>query len=104
MRNIIPGKTSAQIPNVNGEFDVRSSGKGAVVLLLGVQCNQYVSGVSTSALYVRGAFADNKNPMGIFHEEFRKVGKLFNKMNQDLEEHREEYTCKIGSIYLHKHS
>lgn len=40
MAKVIPGKWSAQIPDLNGNMPTKPSQEGVVVLLLGVKSNQ----------------------------------------------------------------
>lgn len=40
MAKVIPGKTSSQIPDLNGNLPTEPSQEGVVVLLLGFKSNQ----------------------------------------------------------------
>ena len=43
MAKVIPGKSTAQIPDINGNMPTDPSKEGVVVLLLGFKSNQQVS-------------------------------------------------------------
>ncbi|KAL2001897.1 hypothetical protein VTN02DRAFT_1021 [Thermoascus thermophilus] len=70
MRDIIPGRVSAQVPDEKGEFGTEPSRETVVVLLLGLRTN---------------------HPLGILSPGFTKMKDLFIDMTRDMEERREEF-------------
>ncbi|TQB77081.1 hypothetical protein MPDQ_005567 [Monascus purpureus] len=79
MKDVIPGKISAQVPDETGQFGEQPSRKTVVVLLLGSRSN---------------------HPLGILYPEYQKIEKFISEMMQDLETNREEYTFLTSSSWI----
>ncbi|KAJ9294551.1 hypothetical protein DTO271G3_6819 [Paecilomyces variotii] len=79
MNGTVGRKTTAQIPDENGDFGDKPSNATVVVLLLGLRTN---------------------HPLGIFYPGFQKINTYFVNMMKDLESNREDYGYLTTSSWI----
>ncbi|KAH8698394.1 hypothetical protein BGW36DRAFT_375998 [Talaromyces proteolyticus] len=79
MQGILPGKTSAQIPDETGRFGETMSSEKVVVIILASRSN---------------------HPLGILYPGYQKIVKYFNAMHEDLEKNRKKYGYLSSTAWI----
>jgi Domain of unknown function (DUF4188) len=79
MKSVVPGKTSAQLPNDDGSFGPRPAAKPITVLFLGASSN---------------------HPMGLLAPGFKEMGKWMSGMQKDIDARAEEYGLLGSTSWL----
>lgn len=118
MDGTVGRKTTAQIPDEDGNFGDKPSNATVVVLLLGLRTNQYVwsdrlvhlkrwrdiymtilfTKFGVFLVYTRArmlTYGGCFSPLGIFYPGFQKINSYFVDMMKDLESNREDYGCEF---------
>jgi hypothetical protein len=97
MDDVVLGKMSAQLPDETGDFGNKVSHGTVVVMILSSRSNQYALFLLPLLLKKVSNFSFSlfaNSPLGILYPQYQSISKYFNKMHEEAEKNRKEYTCK----------